>query len=148
MNIMSHNICLLCRAVKPATFQALANLTLSNTTRNKIFQSYSQQPSILSCASLIQSRCMSSKFKKDDRNVHRKDAACIGEGDRMYEPQSPYREPWPKHYGWENKLFGGGKVIFITTKTKFEVHTSVLRQVGGFLWILRFPLPIKLTANI
>jgi hypothetical protein len=53
-----------------------------------------------------------------------KDAACIGEGDRMYEPQSPYREPWPKHYGWENKLFGGGKVIFITTKTKIEVHTS------------------------
>ena len=147
MNIMSHNICLLCRAVKPTTFQALANTTLGNTTRNKIFQSYSQQSSILSCSSLIQSRCMSSKFKKDDRNVHRKDAACIGEGDRMYEPQSPYREPWPKHYGWENKLFGGGKVVFITTKRKLK-FTLVLRQVDGFLQILRFPLPIKLTTTI
>ena len=72
---------------------------------------------------------MSSKFKKDDRNVHRKDAACIGEGDRMYEPQSPYREPWPKHYGWENKLFRGGKVVFITTKRKLK-FTLVLRQAG------------------
>ena len=90
---------------------------------------------------------MSSKFKKDDRNVHRKDAACIGEGDRMYEPQSPYREPWPKHYGWENKLFGGGKVVFITTKRKLK-FTLVLRQVDGFLQILQFPLPIKLTTNI
>ena len=90
---------------------------------------------------------MSSKFKKDDRNVHRKDAACIGEGDRMYEPQSPYREPWPKHYGWENKLFRGGKVVFITTKRKLK-FTLVLRQGDGFLQILRFPLPIKLTTNI
>jgi hypothetical protein len=24
---------------------------------------------------------------------------------------------------------------------------SDLRQVGGFLWVLRFPPPIKLTAN-
>jgi hypothetical protein len=82
---------------------------------------------------------MSSKFKKDDRNVHRKDAACIGEGDRMYEPQSPYREPWPKHYGWENKLFGGGKVVFITTKRKlkftlqFYGRSMVFFRYSGFL---------------
>ena len=25
---------------------------------------------------------------------------------------------------------------------------SDLRQVGGFLWVLRFPTPIKLTATI
>jgi hypothetical protein len=28
-----------------------------------------------------------------------------------------------------------------------QTHISDLRQVGGFLWVLRFPLPIKLTAT-
>jgi hypothetical protein len=40
------------------------------------------------------------------------------------------REPWPKHYGWENKLFGGGKVVFITTKRKLKF--TVLRMYKSF----------------
>ena len=28
-----------------------------------------------------------------------------------------------------------------------QTHISDLRQVDGFLWVLRFPLPIKLTAT-
>jgi hypothetical protein len=39
-----------------------------------------------------------------------------------------------------------GEVFFIEHYAiKFD---SELRQVGGFLWVLRFPPPIKLTAMI
>ena len=42
---------------------------------------------------------------------------------------------------------------FYITKFKHWIQTGHrgrrnLRQVGGFLWVLRFPLPLKLTATI
>ena len=32
--------------------------------------------------------------------------------------------------------------------TRYNIYVSDLRQVGGFLWVLQFPPPIKLTAMI
>jgi hypothetical protein len=36
----------------------------------------------------------------------------------------------------------------IYLRKTFQLFVSDLRQVGGFLWVLRFPPPIKLTATI
>jgi hypothetical protein len=39
-------------------------------------------------------------------------------------------------------------VYFKTDLKKKKLFVSDLWQVGGFLWVLRFPPPIKLTAMI
>ena len=38
--------------------------------------------------------------------------------------------------------------VFITEMIPGRLFVSDMRQVGGFLWVLRFPPPIKLTATI
>ena len=39
-------------------------------------------------------------------------------------------------------------IVYFKTDLKKKLFVSDLRQVGGFLRVLRFPPPIKLTATI
>ena len=50
-----------------------------------------------------------------------------------------------RHYSCEFKPRSGEVYSIQHDVIKFVVD---LRQVGGFLWVLRFPPPIRLTASI
>ncbi|VDI55945.1 large subunit ribosomal protein L51 [Mytilus galloprovincialis] len=115
MGIIGQSICLLCHGMETHTKQLL-----NKTSPSQMYTLYKAKQTIPS-VNLIPKRLMSSKFKKDKETVHRKDAACIGEGDKMYEPQSPYREHWPRRYGWDNKLFGGGALPKLDEPLKFAL---------------------------
>lgn len=104
--MFSKGICLFCRTARSLSTSNAARITQKQITKQ-------HEELTWSCSSWVQNRNMSNKPVKTVSSIHRKDASCVGgDGEDKYQPQSPYRERWPIHYGWENKMFGGGNKIF------------------------------------
>jgi hypothetical protein len=86
-----------------------------------------------------------------------------GDLKRSPDPLPTHAPPPPNHKSWIRPWYVSWIYNYICNRCEIESHSgevysiqhhdvikfvSDLRQVGGFLWVLRFPPPIKLTAMI